>query len=130
MHQATRQILPVRDLAIRLLVLLLVGGQLGFAVHQASTVHAECAEHGESFHVEGAQRGDVEMRHAIGATDPAEHHHCAFAVAEQERIEAHASWVLLPPTPVAWPEAGAVIEAGGHRGAALWLVAPKQSPPV
>jgi hypothetical protein len=128
-----------RRASVVLLAALFLATQVLVAVHTATVMHAVCPEHGETVHVEGGH-GEV---HALddaphgptvgGAIPPGDEHlHDLCAVCATQRIAV----ALTPPLVLRW-RAQSVERAqappvapSDHPGIAVWLIAPKHSPPV
>ncbi|HTJ44920.1 MAG TPA: hypothetical protein VL463_22590 [Kofleriaceae bacterium] len=97
--------------------------------HQATVLHARCAEHGELVHVHAkAKTAD----HTIAAHDgapEAEHEHCTMCPAAHDGAPAVRTIlrVVMPPAvpaPLATPRAIALVDEAPYRDA------PKTSPPA
>jgi hypothetical protein len=138
-------------LAAALTVLSFALGNLGSLVHQATTTHTRCAEHGELIHGEQPVPDDhagpalelelADDRVARPSSDPArlrglppaaghdEHEHCFVTAPTRERADpaAHATVDLAPAcerSPLA------LADNPGSAGRPLYQTAPKTSPPA
>lgn len=121
-----------RARAAAIAVVLLVVGQLASLAHQAETRHVECTEHGEQ--LEAATLVDqlhaCEQDHLIGVEgDDGGHEDCAIARLLQQSTQtshlalfAHVAPFVSTNAPVT-----AVVVTSP---AALYLIAPKTSPPA
>lgn len=127
-----------------LLVIAFLGSSLGSFVHKATERHARCPEHGEVIHVSSASglaAAAVELAGApadgLGAVarTPAdnaaghEHEHCYLCPTSRERVGLVAAHSLLLPIHAA-SSAATPSSHAAPPSLALYLLAPKTSPPV
>ena len=99
--------------------------------HQATVIHAQCAEHGELYHVAAA--GHRVADHRIAARDGAasdEHDHCELCPRAHDGTPPRPAIVRAPmppaaPAPIAAPRVVAIAT-----GVAILHHAPKTSPPL
>ena len=114
-------------------VVLLVAGQLSALAHAAETRHVVCEEHGETLEaVELAGNDDgCEHAHFIGVDSDAggEHEDCEVLRALHQASDApgRPAHEVLAPVTTDGPVAAA--PRGPPVAAALYLIAPKTSPP-
>jgi hypothetical protein len=119
-----------------LAVLAFVAWPLAF-LHDATTSHAVCPEHGEVVDVpEAHEAAEVEHDHGDGprvgpgASGEGDHGHCPFVLLAQPKQAAGAYPHAVRPL-FARVESGAVrAREARHASVPLLLLAPKQSPPV
>jgi hypothetical protein len=107
-------------------------------VHEATTRHVVCAEHGELMHgaLETAERAAAGAPAQLGATrDPAipgahGHEHCSLtSTIHNVRVEPRPP-ALVPAPPVISDVGDAAPRAQRHRGDLVYRTAPKTSPPA
>jgi hypothetical protein len=136
--EAVRRRAPAAAFSVAALLVAVVVGQLGQALHFAQTRHERCAEHGELVHVEGQYAGGAERAAASRATldgRPAAaaehgHDHCSLATCDRQRAGVAPTGDLgigamaVAPSPSAMP--GSLQPARVD----LHLLAPKASPPA
>lgn len=140
-----------------LALLVFAFGNLGSLIHQATTRHTKCPEHGELVHGDerrGAEPGTGAVPARMdGARDPAsppdvgdvvdpariraqalssshEHDHCTIVSPTRERMAAAAAHGPLHDAPWASRALLAIAAGPGSPGGALYRTAPKTSPPA
>ena len=134
---------PLRRGFAVLAALSLLGAQLGAVLHQATAAHETCPEHGELIEASGngaapgaangtASNAGAPFSQLQASAPQAAHHHdlCALALSAQQRALAAAG--EPPVRPAAANELSAAAPEVAVRGAsiAIWLFAPKASPPA
>jgi hypothetical protein len=102
-------------------------------VHEATTRHVQCAEHGEQIHsdVPVARRAapDHSVRDVPVAT-PHDHEHCLIASATRASRIAPSAPAVAVARVAATDVAPAIVQAECTRGACVYRTAPKTSPPA
>jgi len=116
-----------------LLVATFLVGQLTGLVHQATVQHSRCPEHGELVHgrqVAGQWAGpEVEARQVPQAPRD-DHDACELELATHERIAPPDSPPAIAAAPVGVRQAAVPLERALGHSLALYLTAPKTSPPA
>jgi hypothetical protein len=119
-----------RALCAAALAIVLAAVTLLAGWHQATVLHARCAEHGELYHVGGGGKrvGDhrIAAREVAGAD---EHDHCTMCPRAHDGAAAKVAIVrvALPPVapaPIVAPRVVAIVTSDAYRDA------PKTSPPT
>jgi hypothetical protein len=118
-------------------VLAFVLSSLFGVVHEASTMHVRCAQHGEMVHsgvtlVDGQVHAPVRELRARDAADTTVqgHEHCALASAMREsRLLSSPPALVSAPEPIA-ALAIAIAYTGAARERGVYRTAPKTSPPA
>jgi hypothetical protein len=129
--------LPIRLQAALTAFAFVVSSLIGL-VHEATTKHVRCAEHGELMHGDPAQptrtatvapRRDSVVRD-VAATTPHRHEHCSLtSTTRDSRVELRGP--VVAPAPLAISDvAGAAPRAAALPGDSLYRTAPKTSPPA
>jgi hypothetical protein len=103
-------------------------------LHDASTTHVRCAQHGELMHgsamlVDGQLPIEAGMRQAVGAVAQG-HEHCALASAMRESRMAPSPPALVPAPLASAALAVAIAYDGAARERGVYRTAPKTSPPT
>ena len=102
-------------------------------VHEATTIHVRCAEHGELVH--GETGAAIAASHAAvapdtGATESRGHEHCGLAsVMRQSRCAPKPPALVLAPVTIL-AAATAPDTVATIRDASVYRIAPKTSPPA
>jgi hypothetical protein len=102
-------------------------------VHEATTRHVQCAEHGEQIHSEGAPSGRAAPDHSVQSTPGAAvhgHEHCLIASATRASRIAPSAPALEPALRVAAPVTAVARRAAAPTTDRLYRTAPKTSPPA
>lgn len=104
-------------------------------LHEATTIHVRCAEHGELIHRDATiantagAAGDTVLRDGRAGAAPS-HEHCTLTSATREsRLVPRSPAVVSVPVAISKLVAP-VPRATAARGAALYRTAPKTSPPA
>lgn len=120
-----------------LLAVLLAAAQGSAWVHAAIVAHVTCLEHGESIHALKTARGDAGPREAVGGTArltgaeaaATAHEHCAGgALLRWRDVGLSAPAASAAPSALA-PQLASPTDARRLTATAVYLVAPKTSPP-
>lgn len=118
--------------AAAIAVVLLVIGQLAGLAHEADTRHVTCGEHGEELEAAtlAGQLHACDQDHLIGVdAEGGGHEDCAISRALHQSTQTPR--VVLAPQLVAFVTVTAEpIVAASVRATALYLIAPKTSPPA
>lgn len=132
--------LPFRRLLAVFLASVYVVGAFGGLAHVATVEHERCPEHGEIMHASaGLERGGLGVtifeEPRLQASARGEHHgdhdHCLVtAPATQENLVVAHKSVVLPLAHEAPSFVTALHEVPSAAGQALYLLAPKNSPPA
>ncbi len=115
----------LRSLLFSLTVVSWISGQLAVSIHQATTWHTRCIEHGELIEVSSAHANATSQ--SIHAPDSGHEHGCSLQdVLSLASIPPGAVQTALPSP---CPELPLLTAAGGARAPPLRF-APKTSPPL
>ncbi len=122
-----------RALAALLGIVFVVANLVGF-VHEATTAHVRCAEHGELVHGETGRTIDVASHATLapdgGATAVRGHEHCDLAsLIRESRCAPQAPVLALGPVTIQ-THATAPDTVATLREASVYRIAPKTSPPA
>lgn len=122
-----------RALAALLGIAFVLANLVGF-VHEATTVHVRCAEHGELVHGETGRTIDA-AAHATLAPDPGAHEtrgheHCGLASLIRESRSTPNAPVLVPAPVTITAHATAPDTVATVREVSVYRIAPKTSPPA
>jgi hypothetical protein len=127
---------PLAGLGL-LLVLSVLCGQFSATIHELKVRHAACPQHGELMDIDDAASGptsDLSIPNqpqlsGVGFPHPSQHQHCLLVSARSEQ--------KLFRLPAPHPEKLSVVELAvashteaRHLSAAIYLTAPKHSPPL
>jgi hypothetical protein len=126
-----------RHLATALVGAIAAVTQLGGSLHYVLVEHVHCAEHGEIAHGGHPHAADdrdedrtaSEIEVAAGGTSDAAHEHCSVAVERREGVALASAGEALLLAPADEPVGEPVTDLHAPR-IALYLLAPKSSPPV
>ena len=121
---------PVLPAAIA--VLALVVGQLAALAHEAGTRHVTCGQHGEELEAAtlAGQLDACDHDHLIAVTSGPAGDHADCAIMRTLHQSTATSRVIAVPQPIAVViSEGAPPVGSVARAAALYLIAPKTSPP-
>lgn len=122
-----------RALAALLGFAFVLANLVGF-VHEATTVHVRCAEHGEMVHGETGRIIDAASHATLaadgGATEIRGHEHCALAsLIRESRCAPQAPSLVLAPVTIT-AQATAPDAVAAVRDVSVYRIAPKTSPPA
>ena len=114
--------------------------QIASFAHDVSSPHAVCAEHGEVIHVEraaitaapvlAAHRGHAPMLRNAAPGTHVDHEHCGLATLSRQRALGFHDFTSVAVAPTCSPAPQSVPAAADRSTIPLFLLAPKQSPPV
>ena len=122
-----------RAVAALLGIAFVLANLIGF-VHEATTLHVRCAEHGELIHGETSAASSGDSRATVAgdgqAGESRGHEHCdlASAIRESRCAPQAPALVLAPVTEAVHAAAPAAVATVQH--ASIYRIAPKTSPPA